>query len=177
MLQEDNKWQCNRPLLLIATPFSIIVLLTFVSNEPYILLLLQILWKIFNFQEVLIFGRCVTCLSKFTFLWRLWPWKNSHIPCGEWEFSIIGQNPSSNIFKKDPLCTSVASVFKELQSLFSSKNDRTRLILTRPRLVLSRNRYFVYLLESKLYIWKFVLLHKFGWGIRIYFHLSTKVNR
>ena len=40
----------------------------FVSNEPYILFLLQILWKSFNFQEVFIFGSCVSCLSKFMFL-------------------------------------------------------------------------------------------------------------
>ena len=43
---------------------------------------------------------------------------------------------------KVPLCTSVASVFIELQKLFSSENDRTRLIFTRPRLVLTRNRNF-----------------------------------
>ena len=24
----------------------------------------------------------------------VWPWRNSHIPCGEWEFYNIGQNPS-----------------------------------------------------------------------------------
>ena len=35
----------------------------------------------------------------------------------------IGQNSSSNIFMKVPLCTSVASVFIELQKLFSSEND------------------------------------------------------
>ena len=102
--------------------------------------------------------------------------KNSHIPCGEWEFYNIGQNPSSNIFMKVPLCTSVASVFIELQNLFSSENDRTRLIFTRPRVVLTL-KMAVDLLESKLYMWKFVLLHNFGWGIRIYFHFSTKVNR
>ena len=150
------------------------------SNEPYILFLLQILWKSFNFQEVLIFGSCVTCLSKFMFLWRLWPWKKSHIPYGEWEFSNIGQNPSSNIFMKVPLCTSVTSVFIELQNLFSSENDRTSIIFTRPRVVLTRNRNFkmaVDLLESKLYMWKFVLLRNFEWGIRIYFHLSAKVDR
>ena len=37
----------------------------------------------------------------------------------------IGQNPSSNIFKKVPIYTSVASVFIELQNLFSSENGRT----------------------------------------------------
>ena len=131
----------------------------------------------------MIFGSCVTSLSKFMFLWRLWPWKNSHIACGEWGFYNIGKNPSSNIFMKVPLCTSVASVFIELQNLFSSENDWTRLIFThprRPRVVLTRNRNFkmaVDLLESKLNMWKFVLLHNFGWGIRIYFQLSTKVNR
>ena len=133
------------------------------SNEPYISFLLQILWKNFNFQEVLIFGSCVTCPSKFMFLWRLWPWKHSHIPCGEWEFYNIGQNPSSSIFMKVPLCTSVASVFIELQNLFPSKNDRTRLIFTRPWVVLTRNRDFktaVDLLESKLYTWKFSPFHK-----------------
>ena len=59
--------------------------------------------------------------------------------------------PSSNIFMKVPLCTSVASVFIELQNLFSSENDRTRLIFTRPRVVLTRNCNFkmaVDLLES-----------------------------
>ena len=165
---------------MIATPLWILVLLTFVSNEPYILFLLQMLWKCFNFQEVLNFGSCVTCLSKFMFLWRLWPWKNYHIPWGEWEFYNIGQNPSSNIFMKVPLCTSVASVFIELRNLFSSENDRTRLIFTRPRVALTRNcnlKMAVDLLESKLYMWKFVLLHNFGSGIRIYFNLSTKVNR
>ena len=43
---------------------------------------------------------------------------------------------------KVPLCTSVASVFIELQNLFSSENDRTRLIFTRARVVLTRNRNF-----------------------------------
>ena len=97
-----------------------------------------------------------------------------------WEFYNIGQNPSSNIFMKVPLCTSVASVFIELQNLLSSENDRTRLIFTRPRVVLTRNHNFkmaVDLHESKLYMWKFELLHNFGWGILIYFHLSTQVNR
>ena len=78
------------------------------------------------------------------------------------------------------LCTSVASVFIELQNLFPSENDRTRLIFARPRVVLTRNCNFkmaVDLFESKLYMWKFIFLHNFGWGIRIYFHLSTKVNR
>ena len=54
---------------------------------------------------------------------------------------------------KVPRCTYVASVSIELQKLFSSENDRTRLILTRPRVVLTRNRNFktaVDLLESKL---------------------------
>ena len=166
---QDQKYT----FLLIATPFWILVLLTFVSNEPYILFLLQILWKSFNFQEVLIFGSCVTCLSKskFMFLWRLWPWKNSHIPCGEWEFYNIGQNPSSNIFMKVPLCTSVASVFIELQNLFSSENDRTRLIFTRPRVVLTLNRNFKI---SALYMWKYVLSHNFRWGIRITFTFPLK---
>ena len=62
---------------------------------------------------------------------------------------------SWNIFMKVPLCTSVASVFIELPNLFSSENDRTRLIFTRPRVVLTRNRNFkmaVDLLESKLYM-------------------------
>ena len=40
---------------------------------------------------------------------------------------------------KVSLCTSVASVFIELQNLFSSENDRTRLIFTRPGVVLTRN--------------------------------------
>ena len=60
---------------------------------------------------------------------------------------------------KVPLCTSVASVFIELQNLFSSENDRTRLIFTPPRVVLTLNRNFkmaVDLLERKLYMWKFV---------------------
>ena len=67
----------------------------------------------------------------------------------------IGQNPSSNIFMKVPLCTSLASVFIELQNLFSSENDRTRLIFSRPGVVLTRILNFkmaVDLLESKLYI-------------------------
>ena len=58
---------------------------------------------------------------------------------------------------KVPLCTSVASVFIELQNLFSNENenDRTRLIFTWPRVVLTRNRNLkmaVDLLESKLYM-------------------------
>ena len=54
-----------------------------------------------------------------------------------------------------PQYTSVASVFIELQNLLSSENDRTRLIFTRPRVVLTRNRNFkmaLDLLESKLYM-------------------------
>ena len=65
--------------------------------------------------------------------------------------------PILNIFMKVPLFTSVASVFIELQNLFSSKNDRTRLIFTvqTPRVVLTQNPNFkmaVDLLESKLYM-------------------------
>ena len=56
---------------------------------------------------------------------------------------------------KVSLCTSVASVFIEHQNLLSSENNRTMLIFTRPRVVLTRNRNFkmaVDLLESKLYV-------------------------
>ena len=56
---------------------------------------------------------------------------------------------------KVPLFTSVASVFIELQNHFYSENDRTRLIFTHPRVVLTRNRNFkmaVDLLEGKLYM-------------------------
>ena len=74
-----------------------------------------------------------------------------------WRVRILQHwtKPCSNIFKKVPLCISVASVFIELQNLFSSENDRTRLIFTRPSVVLTRNRNFkmaVDLLESKLYM-------------------------
>ena len=79
--------------------------------------------------EVYVFMKALT-IKKFSYtLWRV-------------EFYNIGQNPSSNIFLKVPLCTSVASVFIELQNLFSSENDRTRLNFTRPRVVLTRNRDF-----------------------------------
>ena len=61
--------------------------------------------------------------------------KNIPYTFGEWEFYNIGQNPSSNIFMKVPLCTSVPSVFIAPQNLFSSENDMTRLIFTRPRVI------------------------------------------
>ena len=102
------------------------------------------------------------------------------IPWGEWEFYNIGQNPSSSIFMKIHIYTSVVSVFIQVQNLFSSENGWKSLNFTRPRVVLTRNHKFkmsVILLESKLYLWKFVFLHSFGRGIRIYFHLSTKINR
>ena len=130
--------------------FSPVVFCVKWLNEPYILFL----WKSVNFQDVLIFGSCVTCRLKFTFLRRLWPWKNSHIPCGEWEFNNIGQEPSSNIFVKIPLCTSVISVFIVLQNIYSSEYNWTSLIFTRPEVVLTRNRNFktaVNLLETKLH--------------------------
>ena len=107
------------------------------------------LWKSINFQAILIFGSCVTCLSKFMFLWRLWPWKNSHIPRGEWEFYNIGQNPSSNIFMKVLLCTSVASVFIEFKNIFSSENDRTRLIFCLSVSYTCENLYFYTILDEE----------------------------
>ena len=92
--------------------------------------------------KVYVFMKALT-MEKFSYtLWRV-------------RIYNIGQNPSSNIFMKIPLCTSVTSVFIGLQNLFSSENDRTRLIFTRPRVVLTRNHNFkmaVDLLESKLYI-------------------------
>ena len=89
-------------------------------NEPYILFLLLILLKSFNFQEVLIFGSCVTCL----YFYEGFDHEKILIyPGGEVEFYNIGQNPSSNIFMKVPLCTSVASVFTELQTFFLAKKD------------------------------------------------------
>ena len=133
--------------------------------------------RISIFMTFFILGSYLTCLSKFTFLWRLWPWKNSHIPWGEWEFYNIGESPSSSIFMKIPIYTSVVTVFIQVQNLFSSENGWKSLNFTRPRVVLTRNHKFkmsVILLESKLYLWKFVFLHSFGRGIRIYFHLSTK---
>ena len=162
------------------TPFWILVLLTFVSNEPYILFLLIYYGRVSIFKKFIDLRKlCNMSVEVYVFIKPLTMKKLSYT-CGEWEFYNIGQNPSSNIFMKVPLCTSVASVFLEFQNLFSSENDKTRLIFTRPRVVLTQNRNFkmaVDLLESKLYMWKFVLLHNFGWGIRIYFHLSTKVNR
>ena len=135
-------------------------------------------WKNFNFQEVLIIWSCLTCLSKFTFLW-----KNYHLTCGEWEFYNIGQIPSKNVFMKVPIHTSVVTVvysYRSSKPLSFSVHYWTCLTSTRRRVDLTRNRDFkmpVNLLESKLYFWKFVFLHSFGWGIRIYFHLSTKFSR
>ena len=79
---------------------------------------------------------------------------------------------------KVSLCTSVASVFIELKNLFSSENDWTRLIFTRPMVVLTRNRNFKMavddLLESSENLYSYAILDD---QIRIYFQLSTKVNR
>ena len=59
-------------------------------------------------DEVYVFMKALT-MKKFSYI------------CGECEFYNIGQNPSSNIFMKVPLCASVASVFIELQNLFLAK--------------------------------------------------------
>ena len=67
----------------------------------------------------------------------------------------ILQHPSSSIFIKIPIYTSVVSISIQIQNLFSSENGWKSLNFTRPRVVLTRNHKFkmsVILLESKLYL-------------------------
>ena len=119
---------------------------------------------ILNFCSVDFYVLILGSLSNFTFLWRLWPWKYSHIPCGEWEFYNIGQNPSSSIFMKNSISTSEVIVFIQVQNLLSSENDWTSWNFTHPRIVLTRNHNFkipVNLLESTLYLLKIRILTQF----------------
>ena len=73
-------------------------------------------------------------------------------PVASENFTTLEKTLARTFSWKFPYSLFLASVFIELQNVLSSENDRTRLIFTRPRVGLTRNRNFkmaVDLLESK----------------------------
>ena len=111
---------------------------------------------------------------------KAWPLKGSHI--ASWRGRILQHctKPQLQLFYESSYIYFCSWYIYKSSKFFSSENDWTSLTFTRPRLVLTRKHNFkmaINLLESKLYLWKFIFLHSFGRGIRIYFHLATKINR
>ena len=80
----------------------------------------------------------------------------------------IKQISSSSIFMKAPIYTFVVSAFIEVQSLFFFRKWLNKFNFHSPQssfdlwLKIIILKCLVHLLESKLYLWKFVFLHSSG---------------